>query len=816
MGRKIILLSDGTGNSSAKVWRTNVWRVFERLDLSGSMQVAFYDDGVGSAVFKPLAILGGAFGFGLKRNVLDLYKFACRNYRAADDEIFGFGFSRGAFTMRVVIGLIMDQGLVTANSEPELDAKAKQAYRAYRAANFHTKWPRWCRPEKWARRFRDLLLWRDKKLLDNRTDVRVRFLGLWDTVAAYGMPVDEMTRGISQWIWPLMLPNCLLDKRVQRACHALSIDDERTTFHPVLWDERAEDPLLPDDLGKRCLNSERISQVWFAGVHSNVGGGYPDDSLAQIPLTWIMTEAQNCGVQFKVTPDASPQTYAYPKTAEDKDGRLYDPRGGLGGYYRYGPRDISAVSGELLTRKGRASFPRIHDSVLRRIRNRAHAYAPIVLPAQYDVVTEDAYEVLPPSDNPYEAPAQATARWHEQEAIWNLVWWRRIVYFLTVAVSVYLFMFPVIKEVSPEAEFTTRLAWVSELLRAIERFLPAAVTPWINGYARDPAKLLVVIAVLVFMLLWSSRLARKIQSRMDVLWQTSLASSLPDPGLPTDIVYRIRTSPTYLAFHRGLKRGMAPAVFAVLFLYLGITFASHLLFNLQDYAGWVCQETDKPAELGPGDFVSGSGRSLNIAYYADRAKSDPGLTATADKNNPFKYLSRYNVSLPEFRTSEPCQSMRVILERNGKYLIRFESTDFFADWDGSLKAAFGYYSSGRIEEPKKRGQVAAKENAQDDMTMWQQIVSTIRVPLRRELTHPWLRVTARVGGTGGAEFMLKPDFSETYFKINEIMPAIRNGELFLFVNDAVIGVPSLYDLFYKNNKGSTRVFILRCGGGTIC
>src|SRR3954468_11453102 len=85
MGRKIILLSDGTGNSASKVWRTNVWRTFDSLDLSNSDQVAFYDDGVGTSSFKPLAIIGGAFGYGLKRNVLDLYKFVCRNYRSAID-----------------------------------------------------------------------------------------------------------------------------------------------------------------------------------------------------------------------------------------------------------------------------------------------------------------------------------------------------------------------------------------------------------------------------------------------------------------------------------------------------------------------------------------------------------------------------------------------------------------------------------------------------------------------------------------------------------------------------------------------------------
>ena len=140
MSRKIVLLSDGTGNSAAKVWRTNVRRMFEALDLAGSDQVAFYDDGVGTSSFKPLAILGGAFGFGLKRNVIDLYKFACRNWRDTDDELFGFGFSRGGFTIRVVMGLILNQGLVAADSERELDRKAHAAYRAYRRERYHTFW----------------------------------------------------------------------------------------------------------------------------------------------------------------------------------------------------------------------------------------------------------------------------------------------------------------------------------------------------------------------------------------------------------------------------------------------------------------------------------------------------------------------------------------------------------------------------------------------------------------------------------------------------------------------------------------------------
>src|SRR5712672_3582711 len=83
MSKNIVLLSDGTGNSSAKVFKTNVWRLFQILDLRDpTSQIAYYDDGVGTSSFKAFAILGGAFGFGLKRNVLDIYKFACRNYRS--------------------------------------------------------------------------------------------------------------------------------------------------------------------------------------------------------------------------------------------------------------------------------------------------------------------------------------------------------------------------------------------------------------------------------------------------------------------------------------------------------------------------------------------------------------------------------------------------------------------------------------------------------------------------------------------------------------------------------------------------------------
>jgi uncharacterized protein (DUF2235 family) len=215
-GKRIILLSDGTGNSASKVWKSNVWRVFESLDLRASEQVAFYDDGVGTSSFKPLAILGGVFGWGLKRNVLDIYKFLCLNYEKGD-QIFAFGFSRGAFTIRVLIGLVLSQKLVTGATDAEVYRNAKMAYRAYRRENFHTI----LRIESLFRFMRDAVLYLfgaryDK---DKNTEVKeIEFLGLWDTVAAYGLPVDEMARGVSQWIWPLELPNRKFDTRIQRAC----------------------------------------------------------------------------------------------------------------------------------------------------------------------------------------------------------------------------------------------------------------------------------------------------------------------------------------------------------------------------------------------------------------------------------------------------------------------------------------------------------------------------------------------------------------------------------------------------------------------
>src|SRR5262249_160438 len=132
MARNIIVLSDGTGNSAAKLSKTNVWRVYQALVLSHANQVAYYDDGVGTSSFKPLALVGGAFGWGLRRNILGLYTFLCRNY-VQGDRIFAFGFSRGAFTIRVLARFVLAKWLVKDfNSTDDLWHKAHKLYRDFR------------------------------------------------------------------------------------------------------------------------------------------------------------------------------------------------------------------------------------------------------------------------------------------------------------------------------------------------------------------------------------------------------------------------------------------------------------------------------------------------------------------------------------------------------------------------------------------------------------------------------------------------------------------------------------------------------------
>lgn len=751
MGTRIILLSDGTGNAASKVWRTNVWRIFESIDLDRSDQVATYDDGVGTSSFKPLAILGGAFGWGLKRNVIDLYKFVCRNYGSEKDEIFGFGFSRGAFTIRIVVGLIFDQGLVpftSDTSESELHKKAKAAYRAFRG-NFHS----FLHIETPFRFLRDLFVRGGYDKTKNKPVAGVRFLGLWDTVAAYGLPIDEMTRGVSQWIWPLDLPTRELNKNVKRACHALSLDDERTTFHPILWNERSETHAPPGAHGAPDTKDERISQVWFAGVHSNVGGGYPDDSLAHIPLFWIMTEAQDCGLSYKTS------ALAQASSARDNDGRLYDSRQGLGGYYRYGPRNISCLCHERFSGNPgdevEIAVPKIHESALRRMRKEAHPYAPIGIPARYEVITDDR-RILSPQQNPFETPQQADARAEAQERVWNIVWLRRVVYFLTVAFSLILGLYPIVvalRALPDSGEYSTWLRPVSNTIRIIGSFLPSGLAVWINAYAIDPGRFLFWALVVGCLTCVSSIvLAGMITNDMQRIWRSRLtpnSTSLWNRlilGLHR-LILRLRKSPPYQCFLLAIKRYIAPAFFALVFVYYGLTYASHLIFRFEDSAGLICRDSHALRQLASGETA------------------------------------------PEMRfaTKDICKATGVVLEQGGSYLITVKEVAPWRDGDIETHIA-GFYSS----------DLHWTQSAFMYLVEW---------PLRRIFIRPWFRVVARVGSTGNYEYFMDPD-SQTARALQAQFKPERSGELFFYVNDVVLALP-WHDVFYRNNAGEATVTIKR-------
>ncbi|MFB9265082.1 DUF2235 domain-containing protein [Bradyrhizobium erythrophlei] len=537
MSKKIILLSDGTGNAAGKVWRTNVWRTFQALDLKTSDQIAIYDDGVGTSSFKPLAILGGAFGYGLKRNVINLYKFLCRNYRDGD-KIYGFGFSRGAFTIRIVIGLVLNQGLVKFANEAELDRNARAAYRAYR----HNKYPVWNLQYP----LRLVLSWLDKRFYKSceRKIESIEFVGVWDTVAAYGLPIDEMTRGVNDWLWPLELPNKQFNPMIRKARHALAIDDERATFHPVLWDEDATN--TQPSGSSRSSGNEQLLQVWFAGVHSNVGGGYPDDSLANISLAWMMSEAKEAGLVFKDMPDAEPDALISTDSAKDKDGRLYDSRSGLGGYYRYSPRKIQDFYDAMPTTLAvdgaphAKPVPKIHEAVFGRIKLGAHFYAPIGFPKKYEIVrSSDPYvnywpsgpmvsntsATIGPNDPAISEGTPSLDRHKAQEDIWDIVWRRRAIYFLTVFVTGYLLLYPLFRDSYPFQELRTQFRFLSDTIRLVGNVLPGMASRWIDAYARDPAWFVVWAALVAFLIWISSKLKGSINDGMRILWTRYLPGS---------------------------------------------------------------------------------------------------------------------------------------------------------------------------------------------------------------------------------------------------------------------------------------------------
>jgi hypothetical protein len=560
MRKNIILLSDGTGNSAAKLQKTNVWRVYRALDLSGDDQLAEYDDGVGTSSLRPLALLGGGFGVGLARNVRHLYAFLSRNYRGLPDEkVFAFGFSRGSFTIRMLIGFVRNQGLV----DPELPEQPFQREVLHRWDAFRSA------------RFR--LLGRTPDKQPSLDEVKKRghvpefeFVGLWDTVSAYGLPIDELQYAVDLYIYPFSFSDRHLSSIVKCAYHALSLDDERRTFHPVLWDER--------EAGDRA----RLQQVWFPGVHSSIGGGYPKDGLAYVSLEWMVRKAKSLGLRFI---DADFKEIEQQVDAHDQ---LYNSRAGLGGYYRYSPRPVTTLGHDTLNNVT-IERPKVHVSAFARIHRGQVAYAPIGVPLVYDLVLRDGTIIPGPCDavkdasgqtkivttkpaggptSPYlEDGERAQLRATRMEAVWNIVWWRRVVYFLTLFSTLYLaalpWLVPALSTKDSLPGLTTSIeTYLKPILTASGYLLPDWVgKTWLGTFGNEPVLFLlglICVAGTMLIGLWQEE---TIRSRAGEIWHASwrkVPKWAVDPK--STWLYKLRSNPTVIKAYQRFAWRVLPTI----------------------------------------------------------------------------------------------------------------------------------------------------------------------------------------------------------------------------------------------------------------
>ncbi len=368
MPKNIAVCADGTGNSSIIGRGTNVFKLYEAVDQNGHRvdrtlrpQVAVYHDGVGTESFRWWRAFTGATGFGLARNVRQLYTAIARLYEPGDG-IYLFGFSRGAFTVRTLAGLIDTCGIIDVRrceTEAALRRTVSRAYAEYRrkyqvVLSRLVYGPRQPRDEE----FRAAYSVHDSEYApDGR--IAIEFIGVWDTVDAVGLPF-HIADFLNSFVHRFKFTDRKLSARVKRACHALAIDEQRESFAPVLWQQMKGD--------------DRIQQVWFAGVHSNVGGGYPKQGMSLVTLDWMLMNAEKAGLRFV------PSQRLFSQQCHSVDDELYDSRAGVGILYRWKPRNIARLCRE------HHVAPKVHQSAFERAARATAGYAPGNVPGGCEVV----------------------------------------------------------------------------------------------------------------------------------------------------------------------------------------------------------------------------------------------------------------------------------------------------------------------------------------------------------------------------------------------------------------------------------------------
>jgi uncharacterized protein (DUF2235 family) len=269
--KRIVLCFDGTANQIGAGNLTNVAKLFEMLDKNDpTSQIAYYDPGVGTlapahtSLPSTLVLLfEQAFGIGLKHNVAEGYRYLMQHWRPGD-AVYIFGFSRGAYTARALAGMLLRPGLLRPGSENLLPyAVEKYAINRYFTPDEYDKWAEFARAFCW-RTENEPLFATIRQNSPNQVwhyAIPVAYLGVWDTVKAAGF----LRFGNLRWPYTRSLPN------VARIRHAVSIDEQRRPYREYLVERHP--------LG--------LQERWFAGVHADVGGTFPDHRLATISLKWV-------------------------------------------------------------------------------------------------------------------------------------------------------------------------------------------------------------------------------------------------------------------------------------------------------------------------------------------------------------------------------------------------------------------------------------------------------------------------------------------------------------------------------------------------
>lgn len=275
----IVICCDGTWNTPEQLDKgvpapTNVVRLHNSVadtDASGLPQVRYYHPGVGTSGRWWDKAIGGGTGAGLDDNIKSAYQTLCSNYMP-DTNIYLFGFSRGAYTVRSLSGFIARCGLLKITDlEPaeawrRIDHLLNQGYR--RKLEAQADW--------------ESLGWKFHNAASS--SIPIHFIGVWDTVGALGIPDDMAILNLLDDRNRYTFHDTMLHKSVVTARHALAMDERRASFQPTLW---------------TGLESDRdAQQLWFPGVHSDVGGGYRENGLADGALKWMIDEASKCGLQF--------------------------------------------------------------------------------------------------------------------------------------------------------------------------------------------------------------------------------------------------------------------------------------------------------------------------------------------------------------------------------------------------------------------------------------------------------------------------------------------------------------------------------------